>query len=61
MGDLSRIEILPQAFLSRMREMLGDEYEEFSESYIKSPVPTGFVSIHQKSPAKNLKSLFRFR
>ena len=35
MGDLSRIEILPQAFLSRMREMLGDEYEEFLESYQK--------------------------
>ena len=35
MGDLSRIEILPQAILSRMREMLGDEYEEFSESYKK--------------------------
>ena len=35
MGDLSRIEILPQAFLSRMREMLGDEYVEFLESYQK--------------------------
>ena len=46
MEDLSRIEVLPQAFLARMREMLGDEYEEFLESY-KSPVPTGFVSIHQ--------------
>ena len=37
MEDLSRIEVLPQAFLARMREMLGDEYEEFSESYKKAP------------------------
>ena len=35
MEDLSRIEVLPQAFLARMREMLGDEYEEFLESYKK--------------------------
>ena len=27
MEDLSRIEVLPQAFLARMREMLGDEYD----------------------------------
>ena len=35
MENLSRIEVLPQAFLARMREMLGDEYEEFLESYKK--------------------------
>lgn len=33
MGDLSRTEILPQAFLHRMKEMLGDEYEDFIRSY----------------------------
>ena len=61
MGDLSRIEILPQAFLSRMREMLGDEYVEFFRKLSKAPYLRASCQYIKKSPAKNLKSLFRFR
>ena len=35
MEDLSRIEVLPQAFLARMREMLGDEDELWHDSHTK--------------------------
>lgn len=35
MGDLSRTESLNPGFLSRMKEMLGDEYKDFLESYEK--------------------------
>ena len=33
MEDSSRIQTLPQEFLSRMEQMLGDEYEAFINSY----------------------------
>lgn len=35
MGDLSKTESLHPGFLSRMKEMLGDEYKDFLESYEK--------------------------
>ena len=59
MEDLSRIEVLPQAFLARMREMLGDEYEEFLESY-KKPRTYGLRVNTSKITCEEFENLVPF-
>ena len=49
MTDSDKIQTLPLPFLERMKEMLGDDYDAFLESYEKSP--------HLRSPCKHRKAL----
>lgn len=60
MSEQNITELLHPAFLARMREMLGDEYDSFTEAMIYQE-PTVFASTLPRSAARNLKNSFRSR
>ena len=60
MEDSSRIQTLPQEFLSRMEQMLGDEYEAFINSY-HSPRSYGLRVNTSKIAARNLSRSYHLK
>lgn len=59
MSEQNITELLHPAFLARMKEMLGEEYDSFIKSY-EVPRTYGLRVNTARSAAKNLKKLFLF-
>ena len=60
MSDYNITDLLSPAFLERMQNMLGDEYEDFIKSY-EAPRTYGLRVNTAKISCKNLKRSCRFR
>ncbi len=54
------LKYLPEEFLNRMNNMLGDDFQAFLNSYPAALAHLAFESILPRFPVKNLKKLSPF-